>query len=182
MKKERRNWVGHCYSKLKNHDKLYIVTIRDYHDTKSTYNYEVVCYWGRAGSKLREQSKGLYGKYDRASYEAYDMFTKKAMKGYSDLSVYDPNYTGNLTMDHSYVQPYLVEEEINMLEDDNEFVVVCINNTFIERDFDKDVEYIAKKGVIPRGNVGLGVGQKIQVENRFGEFVVVDSSRFDVSN
>jgi len=170
MKDGRRNWVGHCYSRLKNNDKLYIVTIQDV--ISSGASYKIVCYWGRAGSKLREKIDGFYGLYDKAVQGAYGIFVGKLTKGYIDLSMNDSSYTGALTMDHPYVQPYLVEEEINMLDDDEQ-LVRCVNNSFIESDFDADVEYVVR-GVIPEAE-----NNKIEVENRFGNFVMVDKNRFE---
>lgn len=170
---KRMNWVGHCYNRLKNHDKLYIITIEETDNDHEKYDkkYEVYARWGRTGKNLKKQNKGAYLTYEGAMQAAYNLFTTKLVKGYSDLSQSDPNYTGSLSLDHPNVEPYLVEEEENLL-DDGEFIVVCKDNVLMKTKFDVGVEYVARRNDV---NHSL-----FDVEDRFGEVQVITSNRFEI--
>jgi predicted DNA-binding WGR domain protein len=163
---KRMNWVGHYYSRLENSDKLYIVTIEE---DEIDGSCSVYAQWGRAGSQLRKQTKAKVPSHQVAEMKAYDIFSAKLAKGYCDISK-DPKYSGYLAMDHPSVAPFLVEEEEDLLNDD-EFVVVCINNAFIENRFDKDVEYVARK---------TDDSTVLEVEDRFGEVQRIQANRFQV--
>jgi predicted DNA-binding WGR domain protein len=166
MDKKRVNWVGHCFSRSKNHDKLYIIAIHETDDNK----YEVYAHWGRAGSNLRTQKKSIHHSYDAAAVVAYDLFVKKAVKGYCDLSANNSNYTGSLSLTHEWVAPYLAEEPENFLGD-GEFVVICKNNSFVQTKFDVGVEYVACRNDNPT---------LFNVEDRFGDVQTVARDKFDV--
>lgn len=190
-----RNKVAHCYDKANNADKVYMCCIR----TVTTNEFLVLAKWGRRHAKMNVQVKGTYTTVEEAEKEQKKYFSNKLINGYrsiddpSYLDFMQKQGMTPLTLTSGELQAYVegtsipipakepedkvgdtsqVEDEqpdfgpVDKSEDD---VMVCVDNSGIEVDFDVGIEYVVEKHKDPHMIYAYNkMGKKLEYfRNRF---------------
>ena len=166
------NLVAHCDEGV--HDKVYIACVRRVGD-----DYIVLGKWGRRGSHLASQEKGIFNNFEVAIMKARDLFNKKLKKGY--VNIEHPSYTGPVSFsgmereleaeigNHSPSLPKTVRKPTKKKTQREEYAVVCTLNSGVEDGFDADGEYLARE---------TDEDGTIEVMDCFGKWRNVSSARF----
>lgn len=103
---EYRNRIAHQFDPANGHDKIYIASVRKSKITTSSF--EVVCRWGRRGSKvLADQVKYNCPTVDDTLRFRNEIFVGKLAKGYEEVEN-NPHYHGTVTRDS--VKQFLEDE------------------------------------------------------------------------
>ena len=144
-----------CHNNTGKHDKIYMSCIK----IDSIGRCIVIGKWGpRKGEKLRSHIKLKTYNQSAATAEQYAIFEKKLKEGY--VSIESPAYSGNVSLITTIIKENLEgwysvsnprevkkkpEPKIVPAEPvSKEIIVICLNSTGIENQFDQDIEYVGE--------------------------------------
>lgn len=143
----KSNLVAHYSDPSGNKDKVYIAQTR-FND--ETGMWDVIGVWGKRGRYMNNKTHASCKTKADALAQMLKLFRTKLAKGYVDIE--SPHYSGPVTLES--VRRELVSDDqpntrslpkkTNVAETQEEFVVRCVNNKYIQEMFDKGMTYIAK--------------------------------------